>query len=516
MSARPILGPRYLLGAVRTLRFFSTATHAFDVAVIGGGPGGYVSAIKAAQLGLKTAVIEKRPTIGGTCLNIGCIPSKCLLHSSHEYAALKARPPPPHGLQLSGSSLKKIGVKVDPASTVADLGGMHRHRARTVQMLTKGVKGLMDKNGVTQFEGLGRFSSPTMIEVDMANGRKEVVQAKHYVIATGSDSSSLPFMKVDGEVIVTSTEALEFAEVPKSMAVVGGGVIGLELGSVWARLGSKVTVIEYAPHILPAADIDVSQALQKSLQRHEKMEFHVGTGVTSAEVKDGRATLTLKGADGADKGTIDVEKVLVAVGRKPYTEGLGLDRAGVEMDSRSGMIKVNDGLQTNVPNIWAIGDVVRGPMLAHKAEDEGFAVAEKIYAALKKSEDPSHINYDSIPSVVYTHPEVAWVGKTEQDCKKAGIEYKLGVFPFSASGRAKCVDSTEGFVKVIARKDNDKLLGACIFQADAGELIHPFVLAINYGASSEDVARTCFAHPTLSEASREASMITAFGKAIHV
>ncbi|KAF4704606.1 hypothetical protein FOZ63_019483 [Perkinsus olseni] len=502
MATPLLLGPKSIRA---TVRLFSTASRAFDVAVIGGGPGGYVSAIKAAQLGLKTAIIEKRPALGGTCLNIGCIPSKCLLHSSHEYSALK-----------NGSSLKKIGVKVDTSSAAADLTAMHRHRTRTVQMLTKGVKGLMDKNGVTQFEGLGRFTSPDTIEVDMDGGGSESLQAKHYVVATGSDSSSLPFLKVDGDVVVTSTEALEFTEVPESMAVIGGGVIGLELGSVWARLGSKVTVVEYMPHILPTADLDVSQALQKSLQRHEKMDFHVGTGVTSAEVKDGHAKLTLKGADGTDKGTLEVQKVLVAVGRRPYTEGLDLNRAGVAADSRTGMIEVNDNLQTNVPNIWAIGDVVRGPMLAHKAEDEGFAVAEKIHALLNKGKDPSHINYDSIPSVVYTHPEVAWVGKTEGDCKKAGVDYKVGVFPYAASGRAKCVDSTEGFVKVVSRKEDDKLLGACIVHASAGELIHPFVLAINYGASSEDVARTCFAHPTLSEAVREASMITAFGKAIHI
>jgi dihydrolipoamide dehydrogenase len=466
---------------------------AYDVVVIGSGPGGYVCAIKAAQLGLKVAVVEKRETFGGTCLNIGCIPSKALLHASEMFAE-------------AGHSFGTLGVEVTPK---LNLKKMMAHKDATVAANVNGVAFLFKKNKIDAYRGTGKILAAGKVAVTGEDGKSEEIETKNIVIATGSDVAGIPGVEVaiDEKVVVSSTGALELAKVPETLVVVGGGVIGLELGSVWARLGAKVTVVEYLDTILGGMDGEVSKQFQRMLAK-QGFDFKLGSKVTGvAKAKKG-ASVTFEPVKGGEAATIQAEMVLVATGRKPHTEGLGAKEAGVALDER-GRVKTDGHLQTSVPGIWAIGDVVAGPMLAHKAEDEGVAVAERIAG------QAGHVNYDVIPSVVYTSPEVASVGKTEEELKKAGVEYKAGKFPFTANGRARAMLHTDGFVKILADKKTDKVLGAHIIGFGAGEMIHEAAVLMEFGGSAEDLARTCHAHPTMSEAVKEAALATFF-KPIHI
>jgi dihydrolipoamide dehydrogenase len=467
---------------------------AYDVVVIGTGPGGYVCAIKAAQLGLKTAVVEKRPTHGGTCVNVGCIPSKALLHASEIFAE-------------AGHSFEALGVEVGKPKL--NLKQMLAHKTQTVEQNTKGLDFLMKKNKIDVLRGTGKVVSAGKVSVTGDDGKTQEVETKNIVIATGSDVNGIPGVKItfDEKVIVSSTGALDFAKVPGTMVVVGGGVIGLELGSVWARLGAKVTVVEYLDTILGGMDGEVAKQFQRMLAKQD-IEFKLGAKVTGVEKSKKGATITFEPVKGGDAETIEADVVLVATGRKPYTEGLGLAEAGVEVDGR-GRVKTDSHLKTNVAGIYAIGDVIAGPMLAHKAEDEGVAVAEIIAG------QAGHVNYDVIPSVVYTSPEVASVGKTEEELKKAGVEYKAGKFPFTANGRARAMLHTDGFVKILADTKTDRVLGGHIVGFGAGEMIHEIAVLMEFGGSSEDLARTCHAHPTMSEAVKEAALAT-FAKPIHI
>jgi dihydrolipoamide dehydrogenase len=459
----------------------------FDVIVIGSGPGGYVCAIRAAQLGLKTACVEKRDTLGGTCLNIGCIPSKALLQSSENFHEIS------HGAADHGIDVGEIKL---------DLARMQARKGEVVTANTKGVEFLFKKNKVTWIKGAAKFNSAT--EIDVAG---TTYTAKNFVIATGSDSVPLKGVEVDETKIVTSTGALELNAVPKHMVIIGAGVIGLELGSVWHRLGAEVTVIEFLDRVTPGLDLEISNQFQKILQK-QGFKFKLGHKVTGAKVTDAGVTLTVEPAKGGEAETIEADIVLLAIGRYAYTAGLGLDAAGVETDER-GRIKTDAHYATNIPNIFAIGDVIAGPMLAHKAEDEGVAIAERFAG------QAGHVNYDAIPSVVYTWPEVAAVGKSEEELKNAGIAYNVGKFPFTANGRARAMGNTDGFVKILADKTTDKLLGAHIIGPDAGTLIAELATAIEFGASAEDVARICHAHPTLSEAVKEAALAVD-GRALHI
>ncbi len=466
---------------------------AYDVVVIGTGPGGYVCAIKASQLGLKTAVIEKRPTHGGTCVNVGCIPSKALLHASE--MLMEAR-----------HSFAALGVEVTPK---LNLGQMLAHKTTTVEQNTKGLDFLMKKNKIDVLRGTGRIVAGGKVSVTGDDGKVQEVEAKNIVIATGSDVAGIPGVQVDFDetVIMTSTGALVLDKVPGHLVVVGGGVIGLELGSVWARLGAKVTVVEYLDSILGGMDGEVAKQFQRLLGK-QGFEFKLGAKVTAvARAKKG-ATVTFEPVKGGAAETIAADAVLVATGRKPYTEGLGLAEAGVELDQR-GRVKTDAHWRTNVPGIYAIGDVIAGPMLAHKAEDEGVAVAETIAG------QAGHVNYDVIPGVVYTSPEVASVGKTEEQLKAEGVAYNAGKFPFSANGRARAMLHTDGFVKVLADKKTDRVLGVHIVGFGAGEMIHEAAVLMEFGGSSEDLARTCHAHPTMSESVKEAALAT-FAKPIHI
>jgi dihydrolipoamide dehydrogenase len=467
---------------------------AYDVVVIGTGPGGYVSAIKAAQLGLKTAVVEKRATFGGTCLNIGCIPSKAMLHASEIFAE-------------AGHSFGALGVEVGKPKL--NLKQMLAHKDATVASNVNGVAFLFKKHKIDSFQGTGKIVAAGKVAVTGAEGKVQEVEAKSIVIATGSDVAGIPGVKVeiDEKVIVSSTGALEFAKVPGSLVVVGGGVIGLELGSVWARLGAKVTVVEYLDTILGGMDGEVTRQFQRMLAK-QGMEFKLGAKVTGVEKAGKGAKVTFEPVKGGAAETLDADIVLIATGRKPHTDGLGLAEAGVAMDER-GRVKVDGHYQTNVPGIYAIGDVIAGPMLAHKAEDEGIAVAEMLAG------QAGHVNYDAIPSVVYTSPEVASVGKTEEELKKANVAYKVGKFPFSANGRARAMLHTEGLVKILADKETDRVLGVHIVGFGAGEMIHEATVLMEFGGSSEDLARTTHAHPTMSEAVREAALATFF-KPIHI
>jgi dihydrolipoamide dehydrogenase len=464
----------------------------FDLIVIGAGPGGYVAAIRAAQLGLKTACVESRPALGGTCLNVGCIPSKALLTSSEKYAEAKSHLAV-HGVKVAGVSL--------------DLPALMAHKDKVVKDNTSGIEFLFRKNKVTWLKGKGALKGAGQVEVTAADGKKEIYTAKNIVIATGSDVMNLPNVTVDEKVIVSSTGGLALSSVPKRMAVIGGGVIGLELGSVWARLGAQVTVIEYLDRILPTMDNDLSVAAKKILEK-QGLSFRLSTKVTGAEVKGNKATLSIEAASGGSAEKLEADIVLVSIGRKPYTENLGLEAAGVQKDER-GRVHVNSHFQTNVAGIYAIGDVIAGPMLAHKAEDEGVVCAEMIAG------QSGHINYDAIPAVVYTWPEVAGVGKTEDELKKAGAQYKVGKFPFSANGRARAMAETDGFVKIIADARTDTVLGAHIIGPDAGTLIAEIVTIMEFGGSAEDVARTCHAHPSLNEAVKEAALAVD-GRPIHI
>jgi dihydrolipoamide dehydrogenase len=465
----------------------------YDVVVIGSGPGGYVCAIKAAQLGLKVAVVEKRATFGGTCLNIGCIPSKALLHASEMLAEAE-------------HSFDKLGVEVGKPKL--NLTKMMAHKDATVDANVSGVAFLFKKNKIDAFRGTGRIIEGKIVEVTGEDGKTQQIEAANIVIATGSDVAGIPGVEVeiDEKVIVSSTGALSLDKVPGHLVVVGGGVIGLELGSVWARLGAKVTVVEFLDTILGGMDGEVAKQFQRMLGK-QGFEFKLGSKVTDVKKAKKGASVTFEPLKGGNAETIDADVVLIATGRRPYTDGLGLDIVGVEMDR--GRVK-NDGHgRTNVPGVWVIGDVTSGPMLAHKAEDEGLAVAEMIAG------QKGHVNYDVIPSVVYTSPEVASVGKTEEELKKAGIEYKAGKFPFTANGRARAMLHTDGFVKILADKATDKVLGAHLLGFGAGEMIHELAVLMEFGGSSEDLARTCHAHPTMSEAVREAALATFF-KPIHI
>lgn len=466
----------------------------YDVVVIGTGPGGYVCAIKAAQLGLSVAVVEKRKTFGGTCLNVGCIPSKALLHASEMFAE-------------AGHSFDALGIEV--SKPVLNLEKMQAHKDTTVKANTVGVEFLFKKNKIKTYIGTGKVVSAGKVAVTADDGSVQEIETKNIIIATGSDVAGIPGVDVDFDekTIVSSTGALEFDKVPASMIVVGGGVIGLELGSVWSRLGTKVTVVEYLDKVLGGMDGEVSRQFQRLMQK-QGIDFKLGAKVTGVEKSGDGAKVTFEPVKGGDPVVLEADVVLVSTGRRPYTDGLGLAEAGVELDER-GRVAINDKWQTNIAGIYAIGDVVKGPMLAHKAEDEGVAVAEILAG------QAGHVNYDVIPSVVYTQPEVASVGKTEEELKAAGIEYNIGKFPFTANGRARSMQQTDGFVKILADKATDRVLGAHILGYNAGEMIHELAVLMEFGGSSEDLARTCHAHPTMSEAVRESAM-AASGKPIHM
>jgi dihydrolipoamide dehydrogenase len=459
----------------------------FDVIVIGSGPGGYVCAIRAAQLGLRTACVEMRETLGGTCLNIGCIPSKALLQSSENFHEVVG-------------SFKDHGILVEGVKL--DLARMQARKGEVVSANVKGVEFLFKKNKVTWLKGAGRIAAPGEVAVG-----EKVYGAKNIVIATGSESVPLANVPVDEKRIVTSTGALEFAEVPKHLVVIGGGVIGLELGSVWHRLGAEVTVVEFLDRIVPGLDTEIAKTFERLLAK-QGLKFKLGTKVTGAVVGEAGVELTMEPAKGGPAEKLQADAVLLAIGRRPFTEKLGLQDAGVAMDQR-GFVKIDAHYHTNVPGIFAIGDVVTGPMLAHKAEEEGVAVAELIAG------QAGHVNYNAIPSVIYTWPEVASVGATEEMLKNDGVAYHVGKFPFTANGRARAMGATDGFVKILADETTDRVLGAHILGPDAGTLIAEIVTAIEFGASAEDIARTCHAHPTLSEAVKEAAL-AADGRALHI
>jgi dihydrolipoamide dehydrogenase len=458
----------------------------FDVLVIGSGPGGYVAAIRAAQLGLRTACAESRETLGGTCLNVGCIPSKAMLHASEYFEA------------AAGGAMAKMGIKVTPE---LDLDTMHGQRRDAVKGLTGGIEFLFKKNKVEWLRGLGTFTGPNTVKVG-----DRTVTAKNIVIATGSSVTPLPGVDIDQKVVVDSTGALELTKVPEHMVVIGAGVIGLELGSVWRRLGAKVTCVEFLDQILPGFDGEVRKECNKIFKK-QGIEFKLSTKVTKAEVKGGKATLSMEPAKGGDAETVDADCILVSIGRRPNTEGLGLDSIGLALNAR-GQIETDHDFRTKVPGVWAIGDVIPGPMLAHKAEDEGIAVAENI-AGLT-----GIVNHDVIPSVVYTMPEVAGVGLTEEQAKEQG-EVKIGKFPMLANSRAKTNHEPDGFVKIIADAKTDRVLGVWCIASVAGTMIAQAAQAMEFGATSEDIAYTCHAHPTHSEAIKEAAMAVT-GKPIHI
>ncbi len=465
----------------------------YDLIVIGTGPGGYVCAIKAAQLGLKVGVIEKRATYGGTCLNVGCIPSKALLHASEVFHQTA------HGIDA-------LGVEV--AAPTLNLSKMMAHKDATVKSNVDGVAFLFKKNKIDAFQGTGKVLGAGKVSVTNDKGEEQVLETKNIVIATGSDVAGIPGVQVeiDEKVIVSSTGGIALEKVPANMVVVGGGVIGLELGSVWARLGAKVTVVEYLDTILGGMDGEVSKQFQRMLAKQD-IDFKLGAKVTGVEKSGAGAKVTFEPVKGGDAQTLYADVVLIATGRRPYTAGLGLEEAGIKLER--GRVEIDNHFQTSVAGIYAIGDVVRGPMLAHKAEDEGVAVAEIIAG------QAGHVNYDVIPGVVYTQPEVASVGKTEEELKAAGVAYKVGKFPFTANGRARAMLATDGFVKILADKETDRVLGGHIIGFGAGEMIHEIAVLMEFGGSSEDLGRTCHAHPTMSEAVKEAALAT-FAKPIHM
>lgn len=464
----------------------------FDVTVIGSGPGGYVAAIRCAQLGLKTAIIEKYPTMGGTCLNVGCIPSKALLDSSEHFENAK-------------HNFANHGIIIDEPK--ADLARMIARKDEVVDQTTKGINFLMDKNKVTVFEGVGSFESSTQVKVTKNDGSSEIIDSKYIIIATGSKPSSLPFITIDKERIITSTEALNLKEIPKHLVVIGGGVIGLELGSVYKRLGSEVTVVEFMDRIIPTMDGALSKELNKVL-RKQGMKFMLSTAVQAVERNGDTVKVTAKDKKG-EEVVVEGDYVLVSVGRKPYTDGLSLEKAGVDLDER-GRVKTNEHLQTNVSNIYAIGDVVAGAMLAHKASEEGVLVAEQLAG------QKPHINYNLIPGVVYTWPEVASVGKTEEQLKAEGVAIKVGNFPMRALGRSRASGDVDGFIKIIADEKTDEVLGVHMIGARAADMIAAAVTAMEFRASAEDIARMSHAHPTFAEAIKEAALDATGKIAIHM
>jgi len=454
----------------------------FEVVIIGGGPGGYVCAIRSAQLGFKTACIESRNTLGGTCLNVGCIPSKSLLNLSENFNKAK-------------ENFSILGITT--GEVTLNLSKMMKAKEKSVAVLTKGIEFLFKKNKVTYIKGQASFRSNNEIIVQESNSQK-IYRANHIIISTGSEPTSLPGIKINEKIIVSSTGALSFNKVPKELVIIGGGYIGLEMGSVWKRLGSNVTVIEFLDHIASGIDKDMSSEFLKILKKQE-INFKLNSKVIGVSVIKNKAVVEYTSNETRARKKIEADKVLVAVGRKPYTEGLNLKKVSVKSDNQ-GRIQVDNKFQTSVKNIYAIGDVIRGPMLAHKAEEEGIAVAEIIAG------QSGHINYNMIPVVVYTSPEVASVGKTEQQLIEENIKYKIGKFPFMANSRAKIINETEGFVKILAEEKTDKVLGVHIVGPHAGDMIAEMVLAMEFGASSEDIARTCHAHPTYSEAIKEAAL----------
>jgi dihydrolipoamide dehydrogenase len=460
----------------------------YDLIIIGGGPAGYTAAIRAAQLGFKTACIEKRKALGGTCLNVGCIPSKALLESSEHYHQAKTKFAK-HGIVLSDIKL--------------DLEAMLKRKDTVVRQLTNGIAGLFKKHGIAYVLGHGRLAgaegADKVVEVLAENGSVEKIRAPRVLLATGSEPAELPFLKFDGKNVISSTEALELDKVPEHLIVIGGGVIGLEMGSVWSRLGSKVTVVEFQDRILPGTDRQAGNELQKALMK-QGFEFKLSHKCLGARPSGSRMVVDAEDmANGGAKVSFEGDVVLVSTGRRPYTANLGLETVGLATD-KGGRIPINDHFETGVPGIWAVGDIVDGPMLAHKAEEEGVAAVE-LMAGI-----PGHVNYEAIPNVVYTWPELATVGYTEEEVKNAGVEYNVGVFPFLANGRAKTMDETDGFVKIIAEKASDKVLGAHIVGPRASDLLPEITSVIEFGGSSEDIARTCHAHPTLSETVKEAAL----------
>jgi dihydrolipoamide dehydrogenase len=469
------------------------ADETFDLVVIGAGPGGYVAAIRAAQLGMKVAVVEKRATFGGTCLNVGCIPSKALLQSSHLF-------------EEAGHDLAQHGITVGPPTL--DLAQFMKRKADVVDATTKGVAFLFKKNKIASFQGTGRIDKAGSVAVVGEDGAvRDTLAAKNILIASGSEVIPLPGVTVDEKRIVSSTGALELGEVPKRLVVVGAGIIGLELGSVWRRLGSDVTVIEFLDRITPGVDDEVTRQFQRSLGR-QGMKFKLGSKVTKAEVSGSGVSLTVEPAKGGAAETVEADIVLVCIGRRPSVEGLGLDKAGVKLSPR-GRIEVDAHFQTSVPRIYAIGDVIDGPMLAHKASEDGVACVETLAG------QKGHVDWDLVPSIIYTQPEVAWVGKTEEQLKAAGVAYKAGKYPFTADPRSRANGATEGFVKVLADKATDQVLGVHIIGAEAGTMIAEAALAMEFKASAEDIGRVCHAHPTVNEALKEAAL-AAWEKPIHL
>lgn len=465
----------------------------FDLTIIGSGPGGYVAAIRASQLGMKVAVVEKWPTLGGTCLNIGCIPSKALLHASEM-------------LEEATHSFKQLGIDI-PTPKV-NLPQMMAHKTDTVNANVGGVDYLFKKNKITVFRGIGSIAEPGKVLVTPQSGAAQTIETKNIVIATGSVSTNLPGIEIDEKTVVSSTGALSLDKVPRKLLVIGAGVIGLELGSVWARLGAQVTVVEFLDRILPGMDSEVARQFQRMLQK-QGVEFKLSSKVAGIDKEaNGALKVRIEPAKGGDMELLDADVALVAIGRKPFTEGLGLDLVGVALDER-GRVRVDGQFKSSIDGIYAIGDVIAGPMLAHKAEDEGIAVAEIL------SGQAGHVNYAAIPAVVYTNPEIASVGKTEDELKAEGTEYKIGKFPFSANGRAKAMLATQGFVKILADVHTDRVLGAHIVGKNAGEMIHELVTLMEFSGAAEDLARTTHAHPTLSEAVREAALSLGDG-AIHI
>ena len=464
----------------------------FDLIVIGAGPGGYVAGIRAAQLGMKVAVVEKYNSLGGTCLNVGCIPSKALLDSSELY-------------HLATEKFGVHGIKTGKVSI--DFPQMLKRKDDVISNTVAGIDYLFKKNNITRLTGLASFVDKNTITVTSEKGKAETYKASNFIIATGSKPTELPFMKYDGKKVISSTHALNLPKVPKHLIVVGGGVIGLELGSVYGRLGAKVTVIEFMDKILPTMDVELGKTLARSLKKIN-FEFHLNTKVKACSVKGNQVSVTAENKKGEDI-IFNGDHVLVSVGRRPYTDGLAVENAGIELDER-GFIKVNDHLQTAADNIYAIGDVIGGMMLAHKAEEEG------VFAVEHMNEEIPHLNYNCIPGVVYTWPEVASVGKTEEQLKDAGTAYKVGKFPFKASGRARAAEETDGFVKVLADPESDEILGVHMLGPRCSDMIAEAVLAMEYKASAEDVATIVHAHPTFTEAFKEASLMATADRAIHV
>jgi len=489
-------GTKVSLGRYASLmsRGYASSSTDADLVVIGSGPGGYVAAIKAAQLGLKTVCVEKNDTLGGTCLNVGCIPSKSLLNNSHYYHVAK-------------KEFAQRGIKC--GEVTLDLDAMMKAKRDSVSGLTSGIAMLFKNNKVEHIQGFGKITGPNQVTVAKSDGSSETVNTKNILIATGSEVTPFPGVDFDEETIVSSTGALSLKKVPKRMVLIGAGVIGVELGSVWSRLGSQVTAIEFLDNIGGMGiDLEIAKTTQRSLTK-QGIKFKLGHKVTSAERNpDGSIKVSVEKNKGGKKEEIECDVLLVCVGRRPYTNNIGLEEVGVEKDDRNRVV-VNERFQSNIPSIYAIGDAVHGPMLAHKAEDEGIITVEGMCGSAV------HIDYNCVPSVIYTHPEVGWVGKTEEDLKAEGIPYKVGKFPLAANSRAKTNNDTEGVVKIISHKDTDRLLGCHIVANCAGELINEAALAMEYGAAAEDVARVCHAHPTVSEAFREACLAAYCGKAIN-